>query len=136
MGEARRRRRGAHETLDGGPPSDHRIALMLEIFDPVREVMLGGDPHYLAAICEMLVRMLRRPTPICGGCDYEFGVGEAPPLMFCTRPYIAKAEAYQLLSGVICPRCAALPTDALLQRLMGYLRKIKPDAALVEEGHA
>ena len=56
--------------------------------------------------------------------------------MFCIKPYIAKAATYQLLSGSICPRCAVLPTDALLQRLMGYLRKIKPDAALVEEGHA
>jgi len=71
MGEAKRRRGEAHETLDGGPPSDDKIALVLEIFDPVREAMLGGDRVHWAAIREMLVRMRRRPTPICGGCDYE-----------------------------------------------------------------
>jgi hypothetical protein len=40
MGEAKRR--AAHDTLDGGPPSDDRIVLMLDVFDPM-PAMLGLD---------------------------------------------------------------------------------------------
>ena len=135
MGEARRRRE-AHETLDGGPPSDDKIAMTLEVFDPLREAVQSADRLRWSAIREMCARSHRRPTPICGGCDYEFALGEAPRLLFCTRPFIAKGEDFKFVAGAICPRCAALPTEALMAALMTNLRAVKPDAALVEGGHA
>ena len=96
MGEAKRRR--AHETLDGGPPSDEPIALTVEVFSPWREA-LGEDRLYWTAIREMMKRAHCRPTPICGACDYEFAVGETPPLMYSTRPFIPKADTCQFICG-------------------------------------
>src|ERR1700722_18054873 len=123
MGEAKRRRGEAHKTLDGGEPSDAKVAFTLEIFSPLREAVQGDDRLYWSAIREMAVRSHRRPTPLCGACDYEFGFGEAPPLLFCTRPFIPKAETHVFVAGAICPRCAALPTDALMAAVMKHLRE-------------
>jgi hypothetical protein len=125
MGEARRRRR-AYDTLDGGPPSDEKIAIQLEVFSPLVEAW-GEDRLYWSAIREMQVRIHRWPTPICGACDYEFSVGEFPPLLYCTRPFIAKAEEFQFIAGAICPRCADLPTDTLPKTIMRHLCEVKPD---------
>jgi hypothetical protein len=41
MGEANRRR--ACDTLDGGEPSDDRIVLMVDVFDPMQALLAMDD---------------------------------------------------------------------------------------------
>jgi hypothetical protein len=134
VGEAKRRR-VAYDTLDGGPPSDDRIVVQLEAFAPLRGVV-GDDRLYLKVMREAYARAHLRPTPICGACDYEFAFGECPPLLYCTRPFIAKGESHTVISGAICPQCAALPADDLMQALSAHLREVKPDIALLQGGQA
>ena len=134
MGEARRRR--AAGTLDGGAPSDEKIALQIDVFDPLQAICACDDKVRLAVIREAARRAFRRPTPICGGCDHEFGYGEPPAALFCLRPLFPKGEAFTFLSGPICPRCLVRPADDLMTALVSYLREVKPDATLVEGGTA
>jgi|HubBroStandDraft_6_1064221.scaffolds.fasta_scaffold1000781_2 uncharacterized CHY-type Zn-finger protein len=134
MGEARRRR--AADTLDGGPPSDEKIALQIDVFDPLQAICACDDKIRLAAIRETASRAFRRPTPICGACDYEFGYGEPPAALFCLRPMFPKGEAFTFLSGVICRRCAGRPSDELMTALVTHLRALKPDATIIEGGTA
>jgi hypothetical protein len=134
MGEAKRKR--THDTMDGGSPSDAKTAFQLEVFNPL-EAMLGGDDRLrLAATREAYLRSQKRPTPVCGACDYEFGCGESPPLLYCTRPMFPKAENFQFICGAICPRCAARSNDELFLAIVGYLRKIIPDAEIAQMGAA
>jgi hypothetical protein len=102
--------REAHAALEEGPPSGDRIALQMEIFSALQEFS-GGDPVYREAIRLAFARSHRRPAPICGACDYEFDLGEAPELLYVVRPF----EAYRLITGSICGECAALMPDALVR---------------------
>lgn len=145
MGEAKRRRGpspfgkssgGSGDTLDGGAPSDAKIALQIDVFDPLQAIFECDDKIRLAAIRESATRAFRRPTPVCGACDYEFGYGEPPAALFCVRPMFPKGEAFTLLSGPICPRCLVRPAAELMTALVGYLREVKPDATIVEGGTA
>jgi hypothetical protein len=129
MGEAKRR---AHATLDGGPESDDKIVLQIEIFDP----WALDDAVRHAAALSVIERLEQRPTPICSACEYEFGLKEMPAALYCTRPMFPKGEAYTLISGVICSRCARRPTDELMAAIVGYLRAAKPDMTIVEMGTA
>jgi hypothetical protein len=43
-----------------------------------------------------------------------------------------KSKAFTLISGAICPQCAAPPTDELMAAIIGYLRAVKPDIRIVE----
>ena len=133
MGEAKRRR--AYHTLDGGAPSDDRIMLLIDVFD-VFDALRKTDLVRLSAIVEVHKRAHRRPAPLCSACDYEFGYGEAPAAMYCTRPMFPKGDAFTFIAGAICPRCADRRPDELVAAIVGYLRKIKPDAAIVEAGRA
>ena len=133
MGEARRR---AHDTLDGGPPSDDRIVLQLDIFHPLEAMLAMNDKVRLGAVIECKQYAHRRPTPICGTCDYEFRYGQPPALLFVTRPMFPKGESLACVSGMICQSCAALPMDELGAAIVSYLRAIKPDVAVVEVGWA
>ena len=132
MGEARRRREA---TLDGGPPSDEKIVLQIDVFDPLQAICEFDDKVRLAAIRETASRAFRRPTPVCGACDYEFGYGEPPAALYCVRPLFPKGEDFTFLSGVICRRCAGRPSDELMTALIGYLRAVKPDAHVGAAGH-
>jgi hypothetical protein len=136
MGEAKRRR--AYDTLDGGPPSDDRIVLEVEIFDPLQAMLaLDDDALRRTAIRECAKRAYQRPTPICVACDYEFGCGEPPTALYCTRPMFPKGEAFTFVCGAICPRCASQrPDDELAAAIVGYLRTAKPDLTIVEAGTA
>jgi hypothetical protein len=122
-------------TLDGGRPSNAKIALQIEVFPPLQAV-LGGDELYLSAIGEMLGRLHRRPTPVCGACDYEFAPGEFPPLLFATRPFIPKVSNHAFIAGVICPHCADLPIEVLMAALIEHLRLVKPDITILQGGQA
>jgi hypothetical protein len=102
MDEAKRR---AHDTLDGGPPNDDRIALGLEIFDP----WALDDAVRRAAALAVIEKLERGPTLICSACEYEFGFKEMPAALYCTRPIFPKAEAYTFVCGAVCSRCAARP---------------------------
>jgi hypothetical protein len=135
MGEAKRRR----NTLDGGPPSEERVALDVEVFEPLAELAAARDPLFLEAIAFAIERAHKRPTPIGAGCDYEFRFGEAPALLFCTRPFIPEGERFQSISGQICPRCAALAPEAMWHELFARLKAVRPDLHLQElstGGHA
>ena len=133
MGEAKRRSAG---TLDGGAPSDEKIALQIDVFDPLRALFECDDKVRLAVIRESATRAFRRPTPVCGACDHQFSYGEPPAALFCLRPLFPKSEAFTVLSGPICPRCLVRPPDELMAALASYLREVKPDAILVEGGTA
>jgi hypothetical protein len=138
MGEARRRK--PHATLDGGEPSDDRIALEVEIFSPLQEILYGefhrNGAARLAAIREAMAKSGRRPTPICTTCDYVFALGELPARIWLTRPFVPKAEPYTSISGLICPRCAALSASELMQALFARLRALKPDMKIIPAGTA
>jgi hypothetical protein len=132
MGEAKRKR----DTLDGGEPSDDRIVLMLDVFDPMQALLAMDDAARLTTVRECMARAHRRPTPLCSACDYEFGYGEPPAALYCTRPMFPKGKAFTFVSGAICPQCAMQPADELITAIAGYLRKVKPDLTLVEMGTA
>lgn len=53
MGEAKAKRR-AHDTLDGGPPSDDRIVLMVDGFDPKQVLLAMDDAARLTALRECM----------------------------------------------------------------------------------
>jgi hypothetical protein len=129
VGEAKRRE--AYDTLDGGPRSGDRIALELCTFEPGPAIVMSADRSALAALRELCLRMHRRPTPICGACDYEFEFGELPPLIYFTRPAFPKADDYMAIMGAICRGCARLPHEKLMQGLVSYLREIKPDIEIL-----
>ena len=103
MDEAKRR--SSHDTLDGGPPSDERILLQVDLFDAVDEI----DRVRRVAMVEAHKAAHRRPTPICAACEYEFGYGEPPAALYCMRPVFPKGEAFTLIAGAICPRCQKPP---------------------------
>jgi hypothetical protein len=130
VGEARRRK--AYDTLDGGPPSDDKIVLQVEVFDPWD---LSDRLRHTAAL-EVIEKLERGPTPICGACEYEFGRREMPAALYCLRPMFPKAEAYTFVGGAICPQYAALPTNELMEAILCYWRSIKPDATIVAAGTA
>lgn len=125
MGEANRRR--AYDTLDVGEPSDDRIVLMVDVFDPMQALLAMDDAARLTTVRECMTRAHRRPTPICSACDYEFGYGEPPAALYCIRPKFPKGEAFAIISGSICPRCATRGADELQTAIVSYLRKAKPD---------
>jgi len=129
VGEAKRRE--ARDTLDGGPRSGDRIALELCTFTPGPEVVMSGDGTALATIREVCLRMHRHPTPMCSACDYEFELGELPPLLYFTRPAFPKAADFMTIMGAICSRCASLPYESLVQALVSYLREVKPDVEIL-----
>jgi hypothetical protein len=131
MGEAKRR-----ATLDGGAPSDDRIVLMLDVFNPLEAMLAMNDQARLAAVSECKQRAHQRPTPICAACDYEFDYGQPPALLFITNPMLPKGKSCTGISGMICRRCAALPHDELMSAVLGYLRAAKPDIEIVPVGHA
>jgi hypothetical protein len=133
MGEAKRR---GNATLDGGPESDDKIVLQIEIFDPLEAMQAFDDRLRLAAVVEVAKKAHQRPTPICAACDYEFGFGEPPAALYCTRPMFPKGEAFLFVSGPICQRCATRPTDKLMAAVVGYLRAAKPDLTILEIGTA
>jgi hypothetical protein len=108
---------------------------MLDIFAPMAG-LLSDDVTRLTAIRETYRRAHRRPTPLCSACDYEFRIGECPSLMYCTRPIIAKAEEYLFIAGAICPQCALKSNDRLMEDIVGYLRRVKPDITIGGGGHA
>ena len=56
--------------------------------------------------------------------------------MYCTRPIFPKGDAFTFIAGSICQRCADRRPDELVAAIVGYLRKIKPDATIVEAGTA
>jgi hypothetical protein len=130
MGEANRRK---WDTLDGGPPSDDKIALQVEIFDPRQA---SDDRLRRVTMAEPVKWAFQRPTPVCVACTYEFGFGERPTALFHTRPMFPKSKAFTLISGAICPQCAARPTDELMAAIIGYLRAIKSGITIVETGTA
>lgn len=134
MGELKRR--AAHGTLDGGPPSDDRIVLQVDIFHPLEAMQAMNDKIRLGAVRACHERSHRRPTPICGACDYEFEYGQPPALLFVTRPMFPRGESLAGISGMICPRCAARPADELGSSIVSHLRAVKPDIAIVEMGTA
>jgi hypothetical protein len=101
MGEAKRR---ARDTLDGGAPSDDRIVLQVEVFDPWD--LLNDRLRHTAAL-EIIEKLERGPTPICGACEHEFGYREMPAALFCTRPMFPKAKSFTFVTGAICLQCAA-----------------------------
>ena len=74
MGEAKRKHVAAGDTLDGGAPSDDRIILTVDVFDPLGEV----DPLRVVAMAKARQQAFQCPTPICGACEYEFDYGEPP----------------------------------------------------------
>jgi hypothetical protein len=125
--------KASHDTLDGGPPSNGRIVLQIDIFDPLEAM---DDEIRLGALVECQKRAHQRPTAICGACDYEFGYGQPPALLFITRPVFPKSENHVGISGMICQRCAALPTGELGAAIVGCLRAVKPDITIVEMGSA
>ena len=130
MGESKRR--AAHDTLDGGPLSDDQIMLQVEAFDPMQPL----DALRGKAAREVLKRLFSSRTPICGACDYEFGYGERPLALYCTRPMFPKAEAFVFVCGAICPQCAVRPHDELMVAITSYLHAIKPDITIVQSGTA
>jgi hypothetical protein len=101
--------------------------LQLEIFSVLQE-FAGGDPVHREAIRAAFVRSQRLPASICGACDYEFDLGEAPELLYIAKP---KAEA-----GWICEDCALLAPDALVRALGERLRIIKPGMGRAPAGNA
>jgi hypothetical protein len=132
MGEAKRK----HATLDGGPPSNGRIVLQIDIFDPLEAMLAMDDEIRLAALLECQKRAHQRPTAICGACDYEFSYGQPPALLFITRPVSPKSENHVGISGMICQRCAARPASELGAAIVSRLRAVKPDVTVVEMGTA
>ena len=131
MGEAKRR--AAHDTLDGGVPSDDKIVLQLDVFDPWD--LLNDKLRHTTAL-EIIKKLERAPTPICGACDYEFRLREIPAALYCTRPMFPKADSFTFVGGAICSQCVARPTDELIAAITGYLRAVKPDITIVEMGTA
>ena len=123
MGEAKRRR-PEPLTFDGGPSSPEAIAVQVEIFSPIVE-LFSGDRLYLTAIRESCQRSFQRPGMICGACDYEFSLGEAPPLLWCTRPFIEKGPRFLFIAGGICPRCADRPSKALSDLQTNVIKGLK-----------
>jgi hypothetical protein len=128
--------KASHDTLDGGPPSNGRIVLQIDIFDPLEAMLAMDDEIRLAALLECEKRTYQRPTPICGACDYEFGYGQPPTLLFITRPVFPKSENYVGISGMICQRCAARPASELGAAIVSCLRAVKPDVTAVVMGTA
>jgi hypothetical protein len=137
MGEAKRRkvltgaydaRRQAYDTWDDGPPSDAKIALVIDIFDPLQAMFGDIDGPRITTIATAVEKHHQHPTPLCGACDYEFAFGEPPSLVYCVRPFIPKAPAHMIISGSICLRCAASPPDEMLTRLRAELHKFMPSA--------
>jgi hypothetical protein len=92
MGEAKRKRHDPRDTLDGGEPSDDRIVLMLDMFDPMQALLAMDDAARLTTVRECMARAHQRPTPLCSACEYEFGYGEPPASVYCTRPMFPKAR--------------------------------------------
>jgi hypothetical protein len=133
MGEAKRRE--AYDTLDGGPPSDAPMVMSLDFFEPF-DAILGQDRIRWQAVREAGIRSRRRPTPICGACDYEFALGEAGQLLYAVRPFMPKADSYQIIGGAICRRCAALPPEEMTGAVVGHLRAILPNVELAASGKA
>lgn len=113
-------------TLDGGPISQTPIALVLEVFTPL-EACDSEDKLYWTTVAEMCKRLHKRPGPLCTTCDYEFKLGEIPPLLYCTRPFIPKSNDYTFISGAICPHCAEMSGKELLNAIGRALQKINPD---------
>jgi hypothetical protein len=123
------------KTLDGGPASDDKIVLAVEIIDPAQAIFGSNRLHLAAA--KATYERVRQPTPLfCSACVYGFEPDEEPPLIFCTRPFFPKAESYRFICGAICPRCAAKPNDELMQDVTGYLRGVKPDTMIIQVGQA
>jgi hypothetical protein len=136
MGEAKRRK--IHGTLDGGPPSDAKIAMVVDVFDPLEALLAMNDKPRLTTIRELAIRSYRHPTPICAACDHEFALGEPAPLAYCIRPFIPKADEHVIIAGGFCSRCASLPRDRMMQQFMRYLRQAMPGRVfnVVEGGSA
>jgi hypothetical protein len=109
---------------------------MLDVFDPRQALLAMDDAARLTAVRGCMPRAHRRPTPLCSACNYEFGYGEPPAALFCTRPMFPKGDDFTTFSGMICPRCAVRPSDQLHTAIVGYLRKIKPDLTIIEMGTA
>jgi hypothetical protein len=109
--------------------------MTLDFFSPF-EAILSEDRLRWQAVREISIRSLRRPTPICGACDYEFALGEAPQLLYAIRPFMPKADSYQFVAGAICRRCAALPTEEMTGVVVGHLRVILPGVELAASGKA
>jgi hypothetical protein len=122
MGESKRRQ--TFKTLDGGPPSDEKILLDVEIFNPFN--MDYSNKYQRMSRTEVTKRIFQRPTPVCGACDYEFQYAERPPLIFCIKPFIPRGNDYQLVVGIFCSDCAALSKDELFRKLHNQLRKSSP----------
>jgi hypothetical protein len=134
MGEAKRR---SHRTLDGGPPSKRQVPLRIDIFDPLRAVReRTRDLAKRTVMLEAYRRMHRLPARLCSACDYEFGLGEPPPCMFCTQPEFPQGNGFMTVGGAICGRCADLPDDKLFTALVHHLRVVMPDATIISVGRA
>lgn len=134
MGEAKRR---SHRTLDGGPPGKWQVPLRVDIFDPLQAIQeRTRDPARRTVMLEAYQRMHRLPKRLCSACDYEFGLGEPPPYMFCTQPEFPQGDGFMTVGGAICWDCAHLPDDELFTALLGYLRGVMPDATVISMGRA
>jgi hypothetical protein len=134
MGEAKRR---SHRTLDGGPPSKRQVPLRIDIFDPLRAVReRTRDLAKRTVMLEAYRRIHRLPARLCSACDYEFGLGEPPPCMFCTQPEFPQGNGFMTVGGAICGRCADLPDDKLFTALVHHLRVVMPDATIISVGRA
>jgi hypothetical protein len=136
MGERRRKKK--YSTMDGGPPSDDPIVLLVETFSPLAALASADDQVHLTAIRKAYERAHKTPTPVCAACDYEFAIGELPPLLYCTKPFIPKADSFMLLTGSICRRCAGLHPERLNGAVVAFLKVSFPDLNLqpTEGGNA
>ncbi len=124
------------------PPSRPTVAhqarrpvYSLEVF-PAIAALFDVDPLRFQVVVGIFDRGRRRPAPICTTCDYEFVVGEAPPLVWALRPELPAEPAEGVLAGQVCRRCAALGAGEVTGAVIGRLRAIMPDLELCQAGRA
>ncbi len=120
---------------EGGSPSGAPRVYSLDIF-PAIAALVDLDPVRLHVVGGMFDRSHRRPAPICTTCEYEFSVGEAPPLVWALRPEFQAEPVSEVIAGQLCRRCAALGAAEATGAVIGRLRAVLPDLALCQSGRA
>jgi hypothetical protein len=120
MGEAKRRR-AAPGKIQGYFINRELFAKLLE------QALVPGKQDSLAAkIAGSIGDFLRRPPAeagsgaLCGACEYEFVGAEKPAAFY----FLMTQNDQQAVMTGLCHRCAALPTEHLLEAMRPFLSNI------------